>query len=58
MLKQAQAVFEPYRQSESEAEGDTIRGGTKDADQATLRVIDKNLARSAELQTDVELAAR
>ena len=57
MLRHAQETFEQYRQAECAAQGDTMRGGTNDADQASLCVIEKNHDRVAELQNDVRLAA-
>lgn len=57
MLRQAQGAFEKYRQAECAAQGDTMRGGTNDADQAALCIIEKNHVRVAELRNDIGLAA-
>jgi uncharacterized protein YecT (DUF1311 family) len=52
-----QTAWVRYRNAECDFEGDAYRGGTLQADQATLCTISKNKGRVDELENDVGLAA-
>ena len=54
-VRASQDAFIHYRDVECGVEGDTMRGGTNDADYVAMCTIDKNTARAAELSNDVAL---
>ena len=56
-VRASQDAFLRYRDGECSVEGDTMQGGTNDADQDAACIIDKNIARTRELQNDLALTA-